>query len=209
MKIDYIEIADYFCSIINGISEVQSKITCWKWSEEPEPTVDLLNKAKNDNSNCYWSFERAFNRAKNVKRLIEFENEPDFASFALDNLRNTQSRIEHFLKDSELEYPDYDLHKYDYILKDYYEKMYYYDNATMKYTHIEYLRTNINLGICHDIDHCYELLSSDHLSDVQDREKNFQILDEIVKLVKQLYGFKAPADRKNNYINYNRWNCNK
>ncbi len=90
--------------------------------------------------------------------------------------------------------------------KIYYEKMNYDDNATMKYTYIEYLRTNINLGICHDIDHCYKLLSSNYLSDVQYREKNFQILDEIVKLVKQLYGFKAPTNKKSSYINFNRWN---
>ena len=51
------------------------------------------------------------------------------------------------------------------------------------------------MGICQDIDHCYDLLSSDYLSDVHDRE-NFQILDEIVKLIKQLYGFKASTDKK-------------
>lgn len=81
----------------------------------------------------------------------------------------------------------------------------YHDKATMKYTHIEYLRTNINLGICHDIDHCYELLSSDCLSEVLDKEKNFEILDEIVKLVKQLSGFKAPDDKKSSYVYFNRW----
>ena len=30
MKIDYIEMVDYFCAIINDIQKVQEKITDWK-----------------------------------------------------------------------------------------------------------------------------------------------------------------------------------
>lgn len=98
---------------------MQGKIINWKWHEEPEPTEDLLKKAKNDKYNCHASFDRAFYRARDVKNLIDFENEVDFASFALNNLRDTESRIKYFLKECELEYPDYDLHKYDNILIDY------------------------------------------------------------------------------------------
>ena len=48
MKIDYIEMVDYFCAIINDIQKVQEKITDWKQYEEPEPIEELLKKAKND-----------------------------------------------------------------------------------------------------------------------------------------------------------------
>ena len=204
MEINYIEMVQYFCDIINDISRVQGDIEYWKWHEKEEPSEELMKKAKQDSSDCYWSFERAFDRARDVAKLIEFKDEPDFPSFALSNLNNTKSRIEGFLKDALLDYPDYDLNKYDDILVDYYKTMPDYEDAVMKYTHIEYLRTNVNLGLCHDIDHHYTLLAEKHFDDV--REENYAILDEIVKLVKQLYGFKPPTDKKDNFLKYERWN---
>ncbi|MBO5476385.1 MAG: hypothetical protein J6A15_01360 [Clostridia bacterium] len=203
MIIDYCEIAQYYMDIINDIGNMQNKITGWKWREEPEPSEELLKKAKKDSSDCYWSFERAFDRAKDVQELIEFANEPDFATYALGNLRNTKSRIEGFLEDACLTYPEYDLNKYDNILEDFYNAMEHYEGATSKYYNINYIRTNINLGICHDVDHHYSLLSD---FDDEIREKDTKILDEIVELVKQLYGFKAPTDKKSNFVNYYRWN---
>ena len=202
--IDYIEIANYFMDIINDIHKIQNKITKWKWRDEPQPSEELLKKAKEDYSSYYWSFDRAYDRAKDVIDLIEFKNETDFAYFALSNLNNTKARIEGFLKDALLEYPNYNLNKYDNILKDYYNKMDSYEDAVMKYTNIDYIRTNVNLGLCHDIDHQYDLLSAKYFDGI--REENYKILDEIVALVKQLYGFKPPTDKKDTFIRYDRWN---
>lgn len=106
-----------------------------------------------------------------------------------------------FLK-IQLEYPKYDLNKYDNILEDYYNNLDFNEDACNKYLHITYLRSNINYGICGDIDHCYELYLSKNFDDI--REENYQILDEIVVLVKKLYGFKEP-DKDDKSIKYERW----
>ena len=203
VEIDYVEMAEFFMDIINDISKKQNEITGWKWRETQKPSDKLLKAAKKDYYDAYASFDRAYYRARDVIDLIEFKDESDFASFALANLNNTKSRIEHFLEKALLEYPDYQLNRYDSILKDYYSKMDYCDGAVSKYTNIHYLRTNVNLAICHNIDHQYTLLAKKHFDDV--RSENYAILDEIVKLVKQLYGFKAPEDKSHNFISYERW----
>ena len=203
MIIDYREIAEYYMDIISDIKKVQDKVTGWKWREEPKPSEEMLKKAKEDNSSCYWSFERAFDRANDVISLIDLKDEPDFATYALGNLRNTKSRIAHFLQDACLTYPDYDLNKYDNILEDFYNKMEHHEGATSKYYSINYIRVNINLGICHDIDHHYLLLND---FDDEIKEKDMKTLDKIVELVKQLYGFKAPTDKKDRFVSYYRWN---
>lgn len=205
MEINYVEMVDYFCDIINSISRVQNDITGWKYREKAEPSQELIKKAEKDSSDCYWSFDRAYYRARDVAELIDLKDEPDFASFALANLNNTKSRIEGFLKDAELDYPDYDLNKYDDILVDYYKSMHEYSGAVMKYVHIGYLRSAINLGLCHEIDNCYTLSAEKYFDD-NVREVNYAILDEIVQLVKKLYGFKPPIDKKDYFVRYDRWN---
>ncbi len=202
--INYIEIAEFFMDIINDIHKQQNEITGWKWREQEKPSDELLKQAEQDHSDCYWSFDRAFDRARDVISLIDFKDEPDFSYFAISNLRNTKSRIENFLKDALLKYPDYQLDKYDDILEDYYNTMEHYEDAVMKYTNIDYLRTNVNLGICHDVDHHYTLLAEKYFDDI--REENYAILDKIVELVKQLYGFKAPIDKSDRFVRYDRWN---
>ena len=206
LEINYIEMVDHFCNIMNDITKIQSEITGWKWREKSKPDNELLKRAEKDNSACYWSFDRGYYRAQDVKKLIEFKDEPDFPCYALSNIRDAKARIENFLEDSCLTYPDYDLNKYDSILEDYYNKeMLVYQDASSKYTHLTYLRTNINLGICHDIDHCYELLNEDCLNNLCNKEEQYLILDEIVKLVKQLYGFKPPKLKDDNFVKYERW----
>lgn len=148
--------------------------------------------------------ELMIGRARDVISLIDFKDEPDFCTFALSTLRNTRARIKGFLEDALLDYPDYELNKYDNILDDYYNDMDYYESAVDKYTHIMYIRTNVNLGLCYDIDHYYELLSEKYFDEV--RDENYRILDEIVSLIKNLYGFKAPEDQSGNFINNSRWN---
>ena len=85
---------------------------------------------------------------------------------------------------------------------DYYDTLEYDDGAVSKYTYLTYLRTNINLALCHDIDDQYDLLNKKCFDDI--REENYQILDEIVELVKKLYGFKVPSDEEDKYLN-ERW----
>ena len=200
MKINYLEMVDYYKNIIDNIRSIQGKIINWKWNGESEPSEELLENANKDSMDCYASFDRAYYRLCDVMELIEFEDEPDFQAYALENIRGAKYRIKHFLDDAKLEYPKYDLNQYDDILEDYYDNMDFNENAYDKYLNITYLRSNINLGICHDIDYCYELYASKHFDDI--REENYRILDEIVVLVKKLYGFKEPS--KGDIIN-ERW----
>lgn len=186
VNINYMEMANYYQDIISDIKDVQSKISNWKWKDEPEPSEELLKKADKDYIDCYASFDRAYYRLGDVENLIDFENESDFKCYALNNIRDAKYRIEHFLEDARLEYPKYDLNKYDSILEDYYNNIDFNENAYDKYLNITYLRTNINLGICYDIDHCYELFDDDL---TYDKQKNYKILNQIVELVKQLDGF--------------------
>ena len=205
LTVDYITIAKFFIDVINDIHDCQNEITCWKWRENPvRPSDELLQKANKDHNECYWSFQRAYYRAEDVISLIDLKDEPDFPTFALSNLRNVRARIKGFLKDSELDYPDYELSKYDDILDDFFNDMKHYPNAVDKYTHIIYVRSNVNLGLCHDIDHLYDLLAEKYFEEV--RDENYRILDEIVRLIKQLYGFKPPKDKSDTYISHVRWN---
>ena len=202
MKINYSDMVDYYKYIINNIHRVQGKILNYKWNDEPEPAEELYENADKDYMDCYASFDRAYYRLSDVENLIEFENESDFKYYALNNIRDAKYRIKHFLEDTRLEYPKYDLNKYDTILEDYYNNLDFNEDACNKYLYITYLRSNINYGICSDIDHCYELYSSKNFDDI--REENYQILDEIVVLVKKLYGFKEP-DKDDKSIKYERW----
>lgn len=202
LKINYSDMVNYYKDIINDIHNVQSKISNWKWRDEPEPSKELLESADKDYIDCYASFDRAYYRLIDVIELIEFENESDFKYYALNNIRDAKYRIKHFLEDAQLKYPKYNLDKYDNILEEYYNKLEFNEDAYDKYLYITYLRSNINLGICHNINHCYELYSDKHFDDI--REENYRILDEIVTLVKQLYGFKEPC-KNDNSIKYERW----
>lgn len=186
-NINYMEMANYYKDIINDISRVQGKISNWKWNDEPEPSEELLKKADKDYMDCYASFDRAYYRLADVENLIEFENKSDFKYYALNNIRDAKYRIEHFLDNAQLKYPKYDLNKYDNILEEYYSKLDFNENAYDKYLNINYLRSNINHGICHDIDHCYQLFDDDL---TYDKQKNYKILNQIVELVKQLDGFR-------------------
>ena len=205
LTIDYITIAEFFIDVITDIHDCQYEITGWKWRENSvKPSEELLQKANKDYDRCYWSFERAYDRARDVICLIDLKDEPDFPTFALSNLRNTRARIKDFLEDALLDYPDYQLNKYDDILEDLYNEMEHYHGAVDKYTHITYIRTNVNLGLCHNIDHYYELLAEKYFDGV--RDENHRILEEIVRLIKQLYGFKPPKDKSDMYTSFDRWN---
>lgn len=204
LTIDYISIANFFIDVINDIYKRHREIIGWKWIENlVKPSEELLQKATNDQNMCYWSFERVNGRANDVISLIDLKDEPDFCTFALSTLRNTRARIKGFLEDALLDYPDYELDMYNEILDDYYNNMDYYEDAVDKYTHIMYIRSTVNLGLCHNIDHYYDLLSEKYFNEV--RDENYRILDEIVSLIKKLHCFKAPED-KNAAINYARWN---
>ena len=94
LEINYIEMVDHFCNIMNDITNIQSEITGWKWREKSKPDNELLKRAEKDNSACCWSFDRGYYRAQDVKKLIEFKDEPDFPCYALSNIRDAKARIE-------------------------------------------------------------------------------------------------------------------
>lgn len=37
LEINYIEMVDHFCNIMNDITNIQSEITGWKWREKSKP----------------------------------------------------------------------------------------------------------------------------------------------------------------------------
>lgn len=203
MRINYIQLVDFFIDIINDIHKTQYEITGWRWKENPvRPSEELLKKAKSDESTFDITLDKAFDLLRDVKELIDLQNQNDFESFALSNLRNAKSRIKDVLEKGQLDYLDYDLDKYDHILEDFYRYMNYSESSVDKYRHIIYLRTQVNLGLCHDIDNIYELLYGKYFKDYKD---SISILDEIVELVKQLHGFVPPTDKEDKFVNYYRW----
>lgn len=204
MKINYIQLVDFFTDIINDIRKKQYEITGFYWKKNSvRPSEELLEKARSDELSFDITLDKAFDLLRDVKELIDLQNQNDFESFALSNLRNAKLRIENVLKNGELDYPDYDLDKYDHILEDFYHYMNYCESSVDKYRHITYLRTQVNLGLCHDIDNIYELLNEKYFEDFKD--SNVSILDEIVELIKQLHGFIPPTDKEDKFVNYYRW----
>lgn len=204
MLINYLQLVDFFTDIINDIQKKQYDIIGWSWKENPvRPSEELLEKAKSDQSNFNITLDKALDLLRDVRELNDLQFQNDFEPFALSNLRNAKSRIEDVLESGQLDYPDYDLDKYDHIIEEFYDLMHYDESSVNKYRHIIYLRTQVNLGLCHDIDNIYELLNEKYFEDFKD--SNISILDEIVELVKQLHGFIPPRDKEDKFVNYYRW----
>ena len=205
-NINYEMIVKHFLNIINKIEKTQNDILYYKYKEiSYTPTEKEIKKAKKDKDDCYWSFERAYDRAHMILKLLNYCDEKDFDCFALHNLNNTRSRINNFLKNAQLSYPNicYETGKYDDIIIDYYNDIKDdYPDAVDKYFNLNYRQSACNLGIVHEIDSYYNLI-------LKSKDKYFEedskIILEMIELTKKLSDFKAPTNKKDNYINYGRW----
>ena len=179
--------ADYFCQMIKDINKKQFDIY---YTNKDKYDEKFVKKAKKDYDGYYWSFERAYDRAHQVKELIEFADNSDFEYLALMNLSNAKHCIEGLgEKEHELTYDEFNTHKYDDILIDYWkkvrEKPQEYD-IWKKYSHIDYRRNNINLGLIDDIQYHRHLVQDSIDFTDEEKEKELLIIDRIEELIKQL-----------------------
>lgn len=192
--IDYEEIANYLLAKLRIIQNYQFSIEyCDKASyatvDCDSITNEIKEKAKKDSSCSYASFDRAKDRVLDVKRMIEFKDDDDFKYYAINNLVNAHSRIEHFLESALLEYPKeaYNIDKYNDILYDD-ENRKDDNNAFWKYYYILYRRTMINLGLVDSIKDVRGAIKES--KDIEDKDAQYEILNKIEELAKQLNGYK-------------------
>ena len=173
--IDYETIADFYLKICSTISK-----TIYE-ARKDEATKEA---ADTDFDNMYGSFERAKSRAHDVLKLKKYYTEPDFEYYGLEQLSSTRHRIEHFLEDSLLTYPDYcyTFNKYDDIIIDYYKPIRLkgeHHESWEKYYKLNYKRVMINYGLIHDLKEAYDYVDED--------EK--PVIDEMMRLCKKLDGY--------------------
>lgn len=192
----YLEMSEYFCRMINEIHDKQFDIY---YTNKDKYDNEYVKNAKKDHDDYYWSFDRAYDRAYQVKELIEFANETDFEYLALMNLSNTKHRIESLVEEEhELNYDEFDTHKYDDILIDYWKEVQNrpqeYD-IWKKYSHITYRRTNVNLGLIHDIRHHRHLVQDSIDFTQTEKEAELMLIDKIENLIKQLYDYMPELDK--------------
>ena len=134
----------------------------------------------------YWSFDRAISRANDVLAMHKYWNEPDFEHYGLEQLSSTRHRIEGFLDDCLLNYPDccYTFDKYDDIIIDYYKPIRLeggqeHHEKWEKYYKLNHKRVMINYGLVHELNEAYNYVNGDEKS----------IIDEMMELCKKLDGY--------------------
>ena len=176
-KIDYETMAKHYLSICSKISNT---------AYEAQKNDKTKEDAKKDYDDMYWSFDRAKSRANDVLEMKKWWNEPDFEHYGLEQLSSARYRIEHFLDDCRLAYPDccYTYDKYDNIIIDYYEPIRLsrdpdHETAWNKYYKLNHKRIMINLGLKHDIKDAYSYVDEDER----------WIIDKMMDLFKQLTGY--------------------
>lgn len=175
--IDYKSIAEFYLKICSTIS---------KTIYEAEKNEETKDDAKKDFDSMYWSFDRAKSRAHDVLKMHKYWNEKDFEDYGLEQLSSTRHRIEHFLDDCLLTYPDccYTFDKYDDIIITYYKPIRlkggqeHHENWE-KYYKLNHKRVMINYGLVRELKNAYDY--------VKDDEK--PLIDEMMKLCVQLEGY--------------------
>ncbi|WP_405285931.1 hypothetical protein [Methanobrevibacter sp.] len=175
--IDYENIAKFYLKICSTISK-----TIYESKKNEETQED----AKKDFDSMYWSFDRATSRANDVLEMHKYWNEHDFEHYGLEQLSSTRHRIEHFLDDCLLNYPDccYTFDKYDDIIIDYYKPIRLeggqeHHEKWKKYYNLNHKRVMINYGLVHELNEAYNYVNGDEKS----------IIDEMMELCKKLDGY--------------------
>lgn len=179
---NYEKITKDLLNIINIIEEYQFDIS-------ENNSKEYVKKAKKDSMDCYSSFERAKDRLYEIEKLIDLKDSEGFKYFAVINLLNAKSRIEHFLETSQLQYPKevYDIYKYNAILTDVNPYSKEYEKNYDKFYHINYRRVMINYGLIESIK---DVKESIELSlDIEDKETQYKILEDMEKMAKTLDGY--------------------
>lgn len=188
---DYVAMANYLLKSLEGIKEYQYNVEyCnedWTDCNCEDITDEMIEKAHLDSIDCHWSFERASSRLHDVKKMIRFKDDEDFEYYAISLLINAKHRIESFLEDTRLEYPSevYDTHKYDDILED--EKYLNCDSCFDKFYNMNYRFVMINYGLVDSINSVRE--SIDISKDIKDKDAQYEIVNKIEELSKQLDGY--------------------
>ena len=172
-------------NIINIIEDYQFDI-----KNNENNSKELIEKAKKDTIDCYSNFQRAKDRLYDIEKLMDLKDSEGFKCFAIINLLNAKSRIDHFLETSQLQYPKkvYDIYKHNTLLipdVNVYSKE--CEKNYDKFYHINYRRVMINYGLIESIK---DVKESIELSlDIEDKETQYKILENMEEMAKTLDGY--------------------
>lgn len=198
--IPYTEIVEYYLKSINDISNI-----IYHTQKQYDKNTEEWQAIESSYLSWYGSKEKAYYRIKEILDMKEYYVEEDFQYWALEKCSDARHRIQHYLDDatSLLDFSTVEYTKYDDIVMDYYQPIRLNfegefsrerSQAFEKYSSISHRKTMINLGLVYEIDSVRE--SIDHSKDLTSTEKRQQknILDKILKLVKQLKGYDEDYD---------------
>lgn len=189
-KEKYLEMSDYFCKMITDIHNKQFDIYYMNKDKYDE---EYIKKAKKDHDDYYWSFERAFDRSRQVRNLIEFADELDFEYLALMNLSNAKHHIEGLTEGKNgLAYDEFDTHRFDNLLVDYWKEVNQRPqrhDIWQKYSHINYRRSNVNFGLLDNIQHHRNLVQDSIDFTEENLKHELLLIDKIEQLIKELHDY--------------------
>lgn len=187
MKIDYDEICDFYISIYNMIfTEIDTFY--------PNTYEGMVVKYSEEYIKAYSYLQRAGWRLEEVKDMKQYYNEEDFKYFGLENLYNARNRIEHYLKNVEIEFTDsvYKYNQYDDIYADFKkerlttkasEKFTYYETKLLQQNDYDYILNSLTL-LSSDIKNTIDSIKeSKYVKNIHNKK-----LNKMNKLVKEITG---------------------
>ena len=187
MKIDYGELCDFYISIYDMIfTEIDTFY--------PNTYEGMVVKYSEEYLKAYSYLQRAGWRLEEVMNMKQYYDEEDFKYFGLENLYNVRNRIEHYLKNVEIEFTDsiYKYNQYDDVYADFKkerlttkasEKFTYYETKLLQQNDYDYVLNSLTL-LSSDIKNIIDSIKeSRYVKNIHNKK-----LNKMNKLVKEITG---------------------